>query len=173
MSTSDFYNIDYSAHYFIPLEEIEVALPCFGFMISNPNHMALVVDEFGGIDGLVTLQDVVSEIVGDIQQNKSIFPQIVNKQDGSFAADAKMLISECEEKLGVQLLAPLEKEECEEITFETLGGLVMYLAGRMPTRGETLMHPSGIEFEIAEADNRRVKRLIIRKRTEQATQSAE
>ena len=85
----------------------------------------------------------------------------------------KMLISECEEKLGVQLLAPLEKEECEEITFETLGGLVMYLAGRMPTRGETLMHPSGIEFEIAEADNRRVKRLIIRKRTEQATQSAE
>ncbi|MBE6447140.1 MAG: HlyC/CorC family transporter [Alphaproteobacteria bacterium] len=133
---------------------------------ASANHMALVVDEFGGVDGLVTLQDVVSEIVGEIQQNKSIFPQIINKQDGSFIADAKMLISECEEKLGVQLFAPLQKEENEEITFETLGGLVMYLAGRMPTRGETLIHPAGIEFEIAEADNRRVKRLVIRKRTE-------
>ncbi len=133
---------------------------------ASANHMALVVDEFGGIDGLVTLQDVVSEIVGEIQQNKSIFPQIINKQDGSFAADAKMLISECEEKLGFSLTEPLVKDEAEEINFETLGGLVMYLAGRMPTRGETFIHPAGIEFEIAEADARHVKRVVIRKRTD-------
>ena len=133
---------------------------------ASANHMALVVDELGGIDGLVTLQDVVSEIVGEIQQNQSIFPQIINKQDGSFVADAKMLISECEEKLGTDLIKPLLKNENEEIKFETLGGLVMYLAGRMPTRGETFIHPAGIEFEIAEADARHVKRLIIRKRAE-------
>lgn len=133
---------------------------------ASANHMALVVDELGGIDGLVTLQDVVSEIVGEIQQNQSIFPQIINKQDGSFIADAKMLISECEEKLDIDLIKPLLKNENEEIHFETLGGLVMYLAGRMPTRGETFIHPAGIEFEIAEADARHVKRLIIRKRPE-------
>lgn len=133
---------------------------------SSANHMALVVDELGGIDGLVTLQDVVSEIVGEIQQNKSIFPQIISRQDGSFIADAKMLVSECEEKLGVNLISPLVKNSNEDLDFETLGGLVMYLAGRMPTRGETFIHPSGIEFEIAEADARRVKRVIIRKRPE-------
>lgn len=133
---------------------------------ASANHMALVVDELGGIDGLVTLQDVVSEIVGEIQQNQSIFPQIINKQDGSFVADAKMLISECEEKLDIDLIKPLLKNENEEINFETLGGLVMFLAGRMPTRGETFIHPSGIEFEIAEADARHIKRLIIRKRAE-------
>lgn len=133
---------------------------------ASANHMALVVDELGGIDGLVTLQDVVSEIVGEIQQNQSIFPQIINKQDGSFVADAKMLISECEEKLDIDLVSPLLRNENEEINFETLGGLVMFLAGRMPTRGETFIHPSGIEFEIAEADARHIKRLIIRKRTE-------
>jgi len=133
---------------------------------ASANHMALVVDELGGIDGLVTLQDVVSEIVGEIQQNQSIFPQIINKQDGTFVADAKMLISECEEKLDIDLIKPLLKNDSEEIHFETLGGLVMYLAGRMPTRGETFIHPSGIEFEIAEADARHVKRLIIRKRAE-------
>lgn len=133
---------------------------------ASANHMALVVDELGGIDGLVTLQDVVSEIVGEIQQNQSIFPQIISKQDGSFLADAKMLISECEEKLDIKLVSPLLQDENVEINFETLGGLVMYLAGRMPTRGETFVHPSGVEFEIAEADARRVKRLIIRKRSE-------
>lgn len=133
---------------------------------ASANHMALVVDELGGIDGLVTLQDVVSEIVGEIQQNQSIFPQIINKQDGSFVADAKMLISECEEKLDIDLIKPLLKNENEEINFETLGGLIMFLAGRMPTRGETFIHPSGIEFEIVEADARHIKRVIIRKRLE-------
>ncbi len=77
-----------------------------------------------------------------------------------------MLISECEEKLDIDLIRPLLKNENEEINFETLGGLVMFLAGRMPTRGETFIHPSGIEFEIAEADARHIKRLIIRKRAE-------
>ncbi|MDR2681751.1 MAG: CBS domain-containing protein [Holosporaceae bacterium] len=128
----------------------------------SANHMALVVDEFGGVDGLVTLQDVVSEIVGEIQQSRGIFPQIITRQDGSFLADAKMLVNECEDILGVDLLKPFLKEG-EEPDIETLGGLIMLLAERMPTRGETLQHPSGIEFEIADADLRRVKRIIVRK----------
>lgn len=130
---------------------------------ASPNHMALVLDEFGGIDGLVTLQDVVSEIVGEIQQQQEIFPQIVSKQDGSFIADAKMLINECEDILNIDLLGPLEDGDDEKTSIETLGGLTMLLAGHMPTRGEIFTHPSGVEFEIADADPRRVKRVIIRK----------
>ncbi|MDR2780943.1 MAG: hemolysin family protein [Holosporaceae bacterium] len=130
---------------------------------ASVNHMALVVDEFGGIDGLVTLHDVVSEIVGEIQQNQSIFPQIIAKQDGSLVADAKTPIFKCEDLLGIELLRPLVEEEDEEPDIETIGGLTMLLAGRMPTRGETFVHPSGIEFDIIEADPRRVKRVLIRK----------
>jgi CBS domain containing-hemolysin-like protein len=129
---------------------------------SSENHMALVVDEFGGVDGLVTLKDVVSEIVGEMQQNKDIFPQIITRQDKSFLANAKILVSECEEVLDIDLLQPLSQNG-EKPDVETLGGLTMLLAERMPTRGETLIHPSGIEFEIVDADPRRVKRVIIRK----------
>jgi CBS domain containing-hemolysin-like protein len=133
---------------------------------SSANHMALVVDEFGGIDGLVTLQDVVSEIVGEIQQNRDIFPQVITCPDGSFVANGKMLLTECEEMLGVDLLEPYAQDgELPDV--ETLAGLTMLMAERMPTRGEILMHPSGIEFEIADADPRRVKRIIIRKPQQQ------
>lgn len=133
---------------------------------TSANHMALVVDEFGGVDGLVTLQDVVAEIVGEIQQNRDIFPQVVTRPDGSFVANGKMLLTECEELLGVNLLQPYAQDgELPDI--ETLGGLTMLMAERMPTRGEFLVHPSGIEFEIADADPRHVKRIIIRKPNEQ------
>lgn len=128
----------------------------------SANHMALVVDEFGGVDGLVTLQDVVTEIVGEIQQS-SLFPEIITRQDGSYLADAKMLVRDCEELLTVELVKPFMHDNDEELDVETLGGLTMLLAGRMPTRGETFSHPSGVEFEIAEADPRRVKRIAIRK----------
>ena len=130
---------------------------------ASANHMALVVDEFGGIDGLVTLQDVVSEVVGEIQQNQNIFPQIITRQDGSWLADAKLPLSECSELLGIDLIQPYI-EDNEEPDIETIGGLTALIAGRMPTRRETLYHPSGVEFEIAEADPRRVKRIIIRKK---------
>lgn len=131
---------------------------------ASTNHLVLVVDEFGGVDGLVTLQDVVSEIVGEIQQNSGIFPQIIARPDGTYLADAKMLVEECEEILEVDLLKSLSQDD-DEPDIETLGGLMMLIAERMPARGETLKHPSGIEFEIADADPRRVKRIIIRKTT--------
>ncbi|MDR0556218.1 MAG: hemolysin family protein [Holosporaceae bacterium] len=130
---------------------------------ASVNHMALVVDEFGGIDGLVTLHDVASEIVGEIQQNQRIFPQIITRPDGSLIVDAKMPIIECENLLKIDLLKPLTKGNNEDSDVETVGGLTMLLAGRMPTRGETLIHPSGLEFDITEADPRRVKRVLIRR----------
>jgi len=130
---------------------------------ASANHMALVVDEFGGIDGLVTLQDVISEIVGEIQQNRDIFPETTMRQDGAMIVDAKMLVTECEETLGIDLTKCFMKDGDDEPDFETVGGLTMRLAERMPTRGETFSHPSGVEFEILEASPRCVKRVAIRK----------
>jgi CBS domain containing-hemolysin-like protein len=131
---------------------------------ASVNHMALVIDEFGGVDGLVTLQDVVSEIVGEIQQSHGIFPSIISRQDGSFVADAKVLVKECENMLDVDLIKPfIQNGEAPGV--ETLGGLAMLIAERMPTRGETLIHPSGVEFEIIDADPRRVKRIKIKNRS--------
>ncbi|MDR1235643.1 MAG: hypothetical protein LBJ96_01410, partial [Holosporaceae bacterium] len=105
---------------------------------------------------------------GEIQQNQSIFPQIIAKQDGSLIADAKTPIFKCEDLLGIELLKPLVEDESEEPDIETMGGLIILLAGRMPTRGETFVHPSGIEFDVIEADPRRVRRILIRKTTEPA-----
>lgn len=129
---------------------------------ASANHMALVVDEFGGIDGLVTLQDVISEIVGEIQQNRNMFPSAVTRQDGAIVVDGKTLVSECEEMLGVDLTSCFLKENEDEPDFETVGGLTMLLAERMPTRGETFTHPSGVKFEILDASPRCVKRVAIR-----------
>jgi CBS domain containing-hemolysin-like protein len=129
----------------------------------SANHLALVIDEFGGVDGLVTLHDVVSEIVGEIQQNNEMFPQMITRPDGSFIMDAKMLISECEDMLGIDLLQPFrENDNAEDPDIETLGGLMMLMAERMPTRGEIFTHPAGVEFEIIDADPRRVKRIAVR-----------
>lgn len=130
---------------------------------ASTNHMALVVDEFGGIDGLVTLQDVISEIVGEMQQKRDMISQMTTKQDGTLIVDAKMLVSECEEMLGVDLTKCMMSEEDDEPDFETIGGLTMCLAERMPTRGETFKHPSGLEFEILKATPRCVKRVAIRR----------
>ncbi|HEX9810266.1 MAG TPA: hemolysin family protein [Alphaproteobacteria bacterium] len=121
-------------------------------------HMALVVDEFGGIDGLVTIEDVVEEIVGDIQDEHDVDEiDMIERPDGSILADARTELEDFEARVG----RVLTDEEREDI--ETLGGLVFDLAGRVPSRGEVVRHPSGIEFEIIDADPRRIKRLRLRK----------
>jgi magnesium and cobalt transporter len=122
-------------------------------------HMALVVDEFGGIDGLVTIEDVVEEIVGDIEDEHDVAegPKLVARPDGTLLADARATIEEFEEKVGPVLTA----EEREQ-DIDTLGGLVFSLTGRVPSRGELISHPSGIAFEVLDADPRRVKRLRVR-----------
>jgi CBS domain containing-hemolysin-like protein len=121
-------------------------------------HMALAVDEYGGIDGLVTIEDLVEEIVGDIEDehDEPDLPTIAVRDDGSLTADARVTIEEFEELAGPLL----DAEEREEL--DTLGGLVFALAGRVPGRGELIAHPSGAEFEIVDADPRRIRRLRIR-----------
>jgi len=121
-------------------------------------HMALVVDEFGGVDGLVTIEDLVEEIVGEIEDehDRGDEPDLVRRQDGSIVADARVSITAFEEMTG----PVVSREEREDIS--TLGGLVFLLAGRVPIRGELIAHPSGIEFEVLDADPRRIKRLCVR-----------
>jgi len=120
-------------------------------------HMALVVDEFGGVDGLATIEDLVEEIVGEIEDehDRDVEPAMTPGADGSFDADARVELALFETMIG----PVLTDEEREEI--DTLGGLVFTLTGRVPIRGEVVSHPSGVEFEILDADPRRVKRLRI------------
>ncbi len=127
-------------------------------------HMALVVDEFGGIDGLVTIEDLVEEIVGEIEDEHDVAvgPKLIERPDGSLIADARTTIEEFEERVG-----PVLSDEEREEDIDTLGGLLFSLAGRVPDRGELVKHPhSGISFEVLEADPRRVKRLRVRSVTQ-------
>ena len=122
-------------------------------------HMALVVDEYGGIDGLVTIENLVEEIVGEIQDEHEIAetPKITARPDGTLVADARVSLDDFEELVG----PVFTEEEREDI--DTLGGLVFSLVGRVPTRGELIAHSSGIEFEVLEGDPRRLKKLRVRK----------
>ncbi len=124
-------------------------------------HMALVVDEFGGVDGLVTIEDLVEEIVGEIQDehDKSHDPVLVRRGDGSWDADARVEIEDLEEALG-----PFVSED-ERDEIDTVGGLVFALAGHVPVRGELVPHPSGLEFEVLDADPRHIRRLRVRRKT--------
>lgn len=130
-------------------------------MRETGSKMAIVVDEYGGVDGLVTFASLIEEIIGDIQDAHDQAPtgHVVVRADGAVIADARTTLEELEEALDKKL--PLNEHAEEDI--DTLGGLVAFLAGRVPIRGELVTHPSGIEFEVLDADARRVKRLCLRK----------
>ena len=121
-------------------------------------HLALVVDEYGGVDGLVTIEDLVEEIVGEIEDEHDAEapPSLVEEAPGIALADARVKLEEFEQRFGKFV----DDEERAEV--DTLGGLVFYLANRVPTRGELIRHPSGIEFEVVDADPRRVRLLRVR-----------
>lgn len=122
-------------------------------------HMAMVVDEYGGIDGLVTIEDLVEQIVGDIadEHDSEFEPELVDRPDGTVIADARVTLTDFAERYGVAFT----EEDVAEL--DTLGGLVFRLTGRVPSRGELVSHPSGLEFEVMDADPRRVRRLRIRR----------
>lgn len=122
-------------------------------------HMAFVVDEFGGIDGLVTINDLIEAIVGEIDDefDFEVTPQLIERPDHSAIADARYPIEDFEARFGNVFTEDDEREEVD-----TLGGLVTYLAGRVPMRGEIIRHSNGMEFDIIDADPRRVTRLRIR-----------
>jgi CBS domain containing-hemolysin-like protein len=122
-------------------------------------HMALVIDEYGGTDGLVTIEDLVEEIIGDIDDEHDDLDQdlITNSSSGVWDADARVELDVFSQRVGVDFtLEDLEDD------IDTLGGLVFALAGRVPPRGEILQHPNGYDFEVIDADPRRIKRLRIR-----------
>jgi CBS domain containing-hemolysin-like protein len=121
-------------------------------------HLALVVDEYGGTDGLVSIEDLVEEVVGEIADEHDVEDEPLIRTDPRLGliADARMPIEDLEEQLGLELVS----EELEE-EIDTLGGLVFSIAGRIPARGELVRHASGVEFEVLEADPRRIKKLRI------------
>jgi CBS domain containing-hemolysin-like protein len=122
-------------------------------------HMAMVIDEFGGVDGVVTLEDVIEAVVGEIddEHDEAAASQIVARPGGVYEADGRAPLEVLESSLG----RPLSDPDLEE-DIDTAAGLVTALAGRVPQRGEVIAHPAGLEFEITDADPRRVKRLRIR-----------
>jgi CBS domain containing-hemolysin-like protein len=134
-------------------------------MQANRIHMAMVIDEFGGVDGVVTLEDVIEAVVGEIddEHDEAAASQIVARPGGVFEADGRAPLEVLEKSLG----RPLSDPDLEE-DIDTAAGLVTALAGRVPQRGEVIAHPSGLEFEITDADPRRVKRLRIRPATQAA-----
>ncbi len=122
-------------------------------------HMALVIDEYGGVDGLVTLEDLIEQVIGEIEdehdQEEGKFWR--QEKSGCYLALARTPIDAFQDEIGFKLV---DAEDEEEI--DTLGGLVFMLAGRVPARGEVIPHPSGAEIEVVDADPRRIKRLRLR-----------
>ena len=123
-------------------------------------HLALVVDEYGGIDGLVTIEDLVETIVGDIsdEHDEIAGPMVTERGDGALDIDARLPVEDFEARLG-----PVLTEDEREADIDTVGGLVFTMAGRVPARGEVLSHPSGCEFRVLDADARRIRRLRVRR----------
>jgi CBS domain containing-hemolysin-like protein len=133
-------------------------------------HLALVVDEYGGTDGLVSIEDLVEEVVGDIADEHDVEDEPLIKSDPrlGLVADARTPISDLEKYLALELASEEQEEEVD-----TLGGLVFAIAGRIPARGELVRHPSGIEFEVLDADPRRIKKLRIHLPPAAETEQAE
>jgi magnesium and cobalt transporter len=129
-------------------------------MRQRHTHLALVVDEYGGIDGLVTIEDLVETIVGDISDEHDEIegPMLTERADGALDLNARLPVEEFEAKMG-----PVLSEDERDADIETVGGLVFNLAGRVPAKGEIITHPSGIEFMVLDADARRIRRLRVRK----------
>jgi CBS domain containing-hemolysin-like protein len=127
-------------------------------MRQTRQHMAVVIDEFGGIDGLVTIEDLVEQIVGEIEDEHDAPspPPIIARADGTMLTDARLTIEDFEYQTNIHL-PPLDGEDVD-----TLGGYVIHLAGRVPHVGESFPNESGLTFEVLEMDQSRVKRLRIR-----------
>ena len=128
-------------------------------------HMALVVDEYGGIDGLVTIEDLVETITGDIadEHDDEETPMVTERPDGALDLNARLPVAAFEERMG-----PVLSDDEREADIDTVGGLVFTLAGRVPAKGEVISHPSGLEFRILDADARRIRRLRARRTVSKA-----
>jgi CBS domain containing-hemolysin-like protein len=136
--------------------------PLFLKMQSSRIHLALVVDEYGGTDGLVSMEDLVEQIVGAIEdEHDEEAALVLERPPGAFEADGRAPIDQLELKLNASLALPEHEDE-----FDTAAGLAVALAGRLPQRGEILHHPAGFDVEIVDADPRRVKRIRVKRSPE-------
>lgn len=137
------------------------SMPAMNLLIkmqSTRVHMALIIDEYGGTDGLVTIEDLVEQVVGEIEDEHDVTEaaNIVEDQRQGLIAQARTPVAELEAHLGLKLLTSEDEAE-----IDTIGGLVFSIGGRIPARGEIVRHHSGIEFEVLDADPRRIKRLKV------------
>ncbi|MEL7254378.1 MAG: transporter associated domain-containing protein [Pseudomonadota bacterium] len=130
-------------------------------MQNERRHMALVIDEYGGVDGLVTIEDLIEQVVGEIADEHDADEDSYFSVDksGAYVALAKTPLKDFETEIGISLTS---EEEIDEEEIDTLGGLLFMLLGRVPVRGEMVEHPGGTVFEVIDADPRRIKRLRVR-----------
>ncbi len=130
-------------------------------MQTERRHMALVIDEYGGTDGLVTIEDLIEQVIGEIEDEHDVDDAQfwTCERPGQYVARAKTPLQEFEAEIGRSLT---DHEDVDEEEIDTLGGLVFMLAGKIPARGEVVAHPAGPEFEVIDADPRRIKRLRVR-----------
>jgi magnesium and cobalt transporter len=122
-------------------------------------HMALVIDEYGGVDGVVTIEDLIETVIGEIEDEHDEDEGVMWKEEkpGVFLAQSMTPLAAFEAAIGMDL-----HDEDEDDDIDTLGGLVFLRTGRVPAVGEVMSHESGVSFEIVEADPRRIKRLRVR-----------
>ncbi|MDJ1158751.1 hemolysin family protein [Chelatococcus sp. SYSU_G07232] len=151
-----------------PVLYVPPSMPAMDLLVkmqATRTHMALVIDEYGGTDGLVSMEDLVEMVVGDIEDehDEEEAPQIARGEHGTFTVDARASLEEVAGAIGVELA---EAEVAEEV--DTLGGLIVTLAGRVPVRGELVPGPGGLEFEVLDADPRRLKRIRVHLRGAEA-----
>ncbi|MFV0513724.1 MAG: hemolysin family protein [Jhaorihella sp.] len=130
-------------------------------MQAERRHMALVIDEYGGVDGLLTIEDLIEQVVGEIEDEHDTGDDQtwIREKPGCYVAQAITPLEEFEAEIGRSLT---DHDDVDEEEIDTLGGLVFMLSGRVPARGEVIVHPDGPEFEVIEADPRRIKRLRVR-----------
>ena len=130
-------------------------------MQAERRHMALVIDEYGGVDGLVTIEDLIEQVIGEIEDEHDVDEGLywTEEKPGCYLALAKTPLEDFEAEIGMSLT---DHDEVDEEEIDTLGGLVFMLSGRVPARGEVVLHPDGPEFEVIDADPRRIKRLRVR-----------
>ena len=125
-------------------------------MQASHTHLALVIDEYGGTEGLVSIEDIIEEIVGDIADEHDEEAMALRRDGACFVVDARLALEDFKSETGLDLSTPETSEDVD-----SLGGLVTALLGRLPQRGEIIAHPAGFEFEVLDADPRRVRRLRI------------
>jgi CBS domain containing-hemolysin-like protein len=129
-------------------------------MQATRTHLALVIDEYGGTDGLVSIEDIIEQIVGDIADEHDDIAGEMKPDGDGYVADARMDLDDFKTQTGHDFLIQDVEDEVER-DIDSLGGLVVSILGRVPMRGEIVNHPDGSEFQVLEADPRRIRKLRI------------